>query len=155
MPFRRDLDASIAAFKRAIALNHVDWRFGYVLVLAGQSRRAIDVLDAYVRLDPLYAPFASGFLGFAHYMLKQYAQALVLLRDCASRSPKLRSGHLWLAATYARLGHLKEAQAAVAEVLRLVPNFTIGGTARSITAFKNPEDEQHFFDGLRKAGLPE
>ena len=100
LPFRRDLDASIAAFERAIALNpnHVDWRFGYVLVLAGQSRRAIDVLDAYVRLDPLYAPFASGFLGFAHYMLKQYAQALVLLRDCASRSPKLRSGHLWLAA---------------------------------------------------------
>ena len=56
---------------------------------------------------------------------------------------------------YARLGHLKEAQAAVAEVLRLVPNFTIGGTARSITAFKNPEDEQHFFDGMRKAGLQE
>ena len=40
-----------------------------------------------MRLDPFYSPLASGILGFAHYMLKQYVQALPVLRDCVSRAP--------------------------------------------------------------------
>jgi adenylate cyclase len=98
---------------------------------------------------------ASCNLGFAHFMLKQYAQALPLLRECVSRAPDFRSGHVVLAAIYARLGQLKEARAAAAEVLRIQPNYTIAGTARLIAPFKQPEDDKHFFDALRKAGLPE
>jgi adenylate cyclase len=154
---RHELDASIAAFERANALNpnFVNWQFGYALVCAGDPRRAIDVINAYMRLDPLYAPFASGILGFAHYMLKEYAQALSLQRDCVSRSPKMRRGHVMLAAIYAQMGKLEEARAAVAEVMRLWHNYTISGTSRPMITFKNPDDDQHYFDGLRKAGLPE
>jgi hypothetical protein len=38
-------DASVAEFERAIALNpnYADWRFGWALVPAGDSRRAMDV----------------------------------------------------------------------------------------------------------------
>jgi adenylate cyclase len=153
---RHEFDPSIAAFERANALNpnFVSWQFGYALVRAGDPRRAIDVLNAYVRLDPLYVPFASGFLGFAHYMLKQYVQALPLLRDCVSRSPNLRGGHVWLAATYAQMGRLEEARAEVTEVMRIEPNYTISGSARPMITFKNPDDDHHYFDGLRKAGLP-
>jgi adenylate cyclase len=155
--FRREIEASIAAFERALALNpnYVNWYFGYVLVLAGDSRRAIDAIMAYTRLDPLHAPFASGFLGFAHYMLKQYEQALPMLRACVSQSPKLRSGHVWLAANLARLGQLEEAYAEAAEALRIDPKFTIDGTQRRLALFKRPEDAEHLLDGLRKAGLPE
>ena len=155
--FRREFDVSIAEFERAVALNpnYVNWPFGLALVFAGDSRRAIDVTKDYVRLDPLHAPLASGILGFAHYMLKQYAQALPMLRDCVSRSPKIRSGHVWLAATYAQMDQLEEARAEVAEVMRLDPNYTIGGVARPTAAFKNAKDDKHYFAGLRKAGLPE
>src|SRR5262245_38927429 len=157
LAFRREHDASIVALERAVALNpnFVDWRFGYPLMLAGQPRRAIHVLETYMRLDPVYAPYVSGFLGLAHYMLKQYPQALALLRECVSSSPRTRWGHVWLAATYAQLGRLEEARGAAAEVLRLQPGYTISGIASGITVFKNPEDGQHFLDGLRKAGLPE
>jgi len=124
-------------------------------VRAGDPRRAIDVVNAYIRLDPLHAPFASGLLGIAHYMLKDYARALSLLRDCVSVSPNMRGGHTLLAATYAQMGRLEEARAAVAEIMRIEPNYTIGGSSRPMIAFKNPEDDQHLFDGLRKAGLPE
>src|SRR5262245_12215533 len=153
---QRELEASIAAFERASALNpnFVSWQVGYALVRAGDSRRAIDVLNSYMRLDPFHTPFASGLLGFAHYMLKQYAQALPLLRDCVFRSPNLRSGHIILAATYVQMGELEEARAVAAEVMRLEPNYTISGIARRTMTFKNAEDDQHFFDGLRKAGLP-
>jgi len=154
---RHELDASIAAFERAHARNpnFVSWQFGYALVRAGDPRRAIDVINAYMRLDPLYAPFASGFLGFAHYMLKQYVQALPLLRDCVSQAPNVRGPHGMLAATYAQMGKLEEARAAAAEVMRIEPNYTIGSTSRALITFKNPDDDQHYFDGLRKAGLPE
>ena len=88
-------------------------------------------------------------------MLKQYSRALPVLRDCISRAPNIRAVHVWLAATHAQLGQLNEARVEVAEVLRLQANFTITGTARRIASFKRPKDDRHFFDGLRKAGLPE
>jgi adenylate cyclase len=155
--FRREFDVSIAEFERAIVLNpnHVNWPFGLALVFSGDSRRAIDVIKDYVRLDPLHTPLASSILGFAHYMLKQYVQALPMLRDCVSRAPNIRSGHVFLAATYAQIGQLEQARAEVAEVMRLDPNYTIGGVARPTAAFKNAEDDKHYFDGLHKAGLPE
>jgi adenylate cyclase len=157
LAFKRQHEAAIVEIDRAIALNpnYVDWRLGLALVHAGQSRRAIDLLEAYMRLDPFYSPVASASLGLAHYMLEQYAQALAALRDCVSRSPNLRAGHNWLAATYARLGQLEEARAAVAEVLRIQPDFTIGGTARWTMPFKSAQDGEHLFEGLRMAGVPE
>jgi adenylate cyclase len=158
--FRRELDASIAAFERANVLNpncvnSINWQFAPALLRVGEARRAIDVINRYLRLDPLHAPFASGLLGFAHYMLRDYVQALALFRDCVAMSPKMRIGHVGLAATYAQLGKAEEARAAAAELMRLEPDYTIGGIARPTIVFKNAEDDQHYFDGLRKAGLPE
>jgi adenylate cyclase len=157
LTWKHEHEASIAAFERATTLNpnYVDWRFGIALVYAGDPRRAIDVLESHMRLDPFYPPVAAGILGLAHCMLKQYPQAVQLLRQHVSRSPKLAVAHAWLAATYARLGQLEAARAEAAEVLRLQLNWTITGTARRVIAFKYAKDDKHFFDALRKAGLPE
>jgi hypothetical protein len=48
----------------------------------------------------------------------------------------------------------KEARAAVDEVMRIEPNYTINGIARPTISFKHANDDQHYFDGLR-IGLPE
>jgi adenylate cyclase len=108
-----------------------------------------------MRLDPFYVPLAPGLLGFAHYMLKQYPQALPVLRECVSRAPNVRGGHIWLAATYAQLGDVGKARAEAAEVLRIEPRWTIEGAGTRLNPFKRTEDARHYFDGLRKAGLPE
>ena len=78
---RREHEAALAEFERGMALNpnFTDWRFGEVLVLAGDPARAIEAVERHMRLDPFYAPLAPGFLGLAHYMLKQYSQALPLV----------------------------------------------------------------------------
>ena len=94
-------------------------------------------------------------LGFARYMLKEYSEALPPLRECTSRAPNVSQGHIWLAANLAQLGQLDEARAEAAEVLRIDPKYTIDGTQRRLALFKRPEDAEHLFDGLRKAGLPE
>jgi adenylate cyclase len=157
LAWKRQHESSLAEIERTLALNpnYVDWRPGLALVLGGESRRAVDVLEACMRLDPFYSPVASGNLGFAHYMLKQYPQALPALRDCVSRAPNFRGGHGCLAATYAQLGRVEEARAEAAEVLRIHPGYTIVGTARRIMGFKSAKDAEHYLDGLRKAGLPE
>jgi adenylate cyclase len=138
----------------ALNPNFTDWRFAEVLVLAGEPLRAIEVVERHMRLDPFYVPLAPGWLGLAHYMLKQYSQALPPLRECVSRAPNLRGGHLWLAVTYVRLGITEKARAETAEVLRIDPKSTIE-SGRALMPFKHPEDAEHYFGALRKAGLPE
>jgi adenylate cyclase len=153
----RQTDAAIAEFERAAALNpnFTDSRFATALIFAGEPERAIEVIKAHMRLDPFYMPLVPGWLGFAHYMLKRYAEAIPPLRECVSRAPNLRSGHQWLAATYGQLGRLEEARTEAAEVMRIQPTYTINGSQTRLAVFKKAQDAAHFFDGLRKAGLPE
>ena len=86
---RREYEAGIAAFEKAVALNpnFTDWRFAGVLVYAGEPARAIEVAKAHIRLDPFYGPLALFWLGGAHYMLKRYSEALPPYRECVSRAP--------------------------------------------------------------------
>ena len=156
LAYKHQHDAAIAAFEKAVTLNpnYVNWRFGMALIFAGASKRAIEVVHAYMRLDPFYAPYASFVLAYAHYMLKQYSQALSPLRDFVAQAPTWWAGRSLLAATLAQMGHIDEARSEAAEALRLAPNFTFSGF-RPLLRLKCPRDDKHLCDGLRKAGLPE
>jgi adenylate cyclase len=150
-------DAAIAEFERAFALNpnFIDFRYARALIYTGEPARAIEVLEANMRLDPFQPPiYATSWVGLANYMLRRYGEAVRLLRECVSRLPNQQYPHLWLASAYAQLGQLEEARAEAAEVLRINPAFTIESYKR-IFAHKDPEDVEHRLDGLRKAGLPE
>jgi adenylate cyclase len=157
LTMKHQYDAAIATFERATALNpnYSHWRYAVPLIRSGNFLRAIEILDAHIRADPFYPSATIMLLGAAYYMLKRYADALPLLRESISRAPDMRNAHVWLAATYAQLGQLEEAGTEVAEVLRIEPTYTIDGTERRLRSFKFPKDAEHFFGGLRKAGLPE
>ena len=151
------LEQGIAAFERAIALNpnFTDWRFMAPLVYTGQFERALEVAERHKRFDPFYPPLLQLFAGFAHYMLKEYLRAIPLMLDGASRVPRSRWCHTLLAATFAQLGRSEDAGMEALEVLRIDPNYSIQGTETLVRPFKFPEHAEHFFDGLRKAGLPD
>jgi hypothetical protein len=140
----------------ALNPNYVDWRFGFALIFAGDSKRALDVVHAYMRLDPFYVPTAPLVLGFAHLMLEQYAQALPLLRDYFAQVPTDRTSRPLLIATLAQLGQLDEARAEVAGFLRRWPSYaSMARKVRNPGSFKHAKDAEHLLDGLRKAGLAE
>jgi hypothetical protein len=40
-------------------------------------------------------------------------------------------------------------------VLRIQPGYTIDTAQRPFNVFKKPEDAEHYYEGMRKAGLPE
>jgi adenylate cyclase len=154
--YKRRHDAAIAEFERAFALNpnFIDYRYAVALIYAGESERALKVLEAGIRLDPFPWPAAFGAMGLANYLLKRYGEAVRLCGEYVSRVPNLQGPHLFLAPAYAQLGQLEEARAEAAEVLRINPGFTIERHKR-IWVHKDPKDLEHRLDDLRKAGLPE
>jgi adenylate cyclase len=154
--FQRQHEAAIVEYELAMSLNpnFTDTSFGLCLIFAGQPGRAMDILQANLRLDPFQNASRLGYFGHAHYMLNRYPEAIPPLRECAWRMPNFRIVKLWLAAAYAQAGQLIEARAAAEDVRRIEPGFTIDNW--KVTAvYKNPEDAEYLFDGLRKAGLPE
>jgi adenylate cyclase len=155
--WKRQHDPAIAEFERAFALNpnFIDNRFALVVMYAGEPARAIEILEANIRLDPFPSLVtSSGFMAHANYMLRRYGETVRLLRENASRLPNLQAPHLLLGSAYAQLGQLEEARKETAEVLRINPAFTIE-RFKSLAVYKTPKDVEHRIDGLRKAGLPE
>jgi adenylate cyclase len=156
--WKRQRDAGIAEFERAFALNRnfTDDRFAQALMYVGQPARAIEVLEANIRLDPFASPiYSSGVMGLANYSLKRYGEAVRWLRESVLRSPNQQVVHLGLASAYAQFGQLEETRKEAVEVLRINPGFTIEGYKPIVAVYKDPKDVEHRLDGLRKAGLPE
>ena len=154
--FQRRHDAAIAEFERALSLNpnFVDNLYGLCLAFAGEPARAVEVLQANLRLDPFQNATRLGYFGHAFYLLKRYDDAVPPLRESAWRMPNLRIVHLWLAASHSQLGQMREAFSEADEVRRIEPDFTIDRW-KSTAVYRNPADAEHLFDGLRKAGLRE
>jgi adenylate cyclase len=154
---RKQFDASIAEFERAMALNpsYTDWRFAFALIIAGDSSRALLAAQAYKRTDPFYPPNAALWLGAANYLLERYSEALPHLREVVTRAPRYITGHIWCAANYAQLGLLDEARREIAEAVRIDPDLTIAVATRLASVCRYQRDSEHHLEGLRKAGLPE
>jgi adenylate cyclase len=152
---KRQHDAAMAEFNRARVLNpnFTDFRFASALVFAGEPAKAIQAVEGIMRMDPFFDSHPLANLGFAHYMLEQYAEGLQHLLESVSRAPNSRFSRLVLAATFARLGKLDSARAEAAEVLRIDPGCTIEQLP-TFNSFKHREDQDHFSEGLRLSGLP-
>jgi predicted Zn-dependent protease len=86
-------------------------------------------------------------------MLGEDQTALRFLRECTARAPDFWAGHVWLAATCARLGRVEAARRAAAEVQRIVPEFTIS-MWRAMHPYRDVEAAETLFRWLSEAGLP-
>jgi adenylate cyclase len=148
-----ELDASLREYEVAFVLNPSfwDWKFASVLVYAGAASRALEAVHAHVRLDPFHPPYVYAHQGHALYALRRYAEAVTPLRECIRRGPQMLVGHVWLAATLARLGQRTEARALIAEVLKRAPQMKVRWRAPSL--YRSLDDAAHMTDALRDAGF--
>ena len=156
LSYMRQHEAAITEFERATQLNpnFTDYHFAFALLVAGEPGKAIQTLEAHMRLDPFYQARATAMLGFAHYLLGRYLDALPHLQEAASRAPDHGHSRRYLAATYAQLGQFDRAREEAVEALRIEPWFRIKQGIFA-TICKRSEDAEHFSKGLRKAGFPE
>ena len=157
LTFKRRHDEAVAELERALALhpNFNDRRFASTLLYAGYPSRAMEITNALIRLDPFYPPLTSAYRGYASYTLKNYEAAVASLVEACGRAPRQRNFRQWLAASYAQLGELHGASEEAAAVLQIQPDYTIAAVAAIFSPFKHPDDAEHLYQGLRKAGLPE
>jgi adenylate cyclase len=155
--FHRELDRALAEARRCLALEpnsagaHVV--MARILTYSGDPASAINVIDAYMRLDPLYRDLALHFLAEAQVSLGQLDAAVATLKRRLERNPNSETSYALLAACYGHLGRVADARAAWAEVMRIAPNFSIE-RQRRILPYKNPHDFERRVEGMRKAGLP-
>lgn len=111
------------------------------------AEAAIEMLDACMRLDPLYPDIALYFLAQARFALGDFAQVATALEQRLERNPRSETSYALLASCYGHLGRL-----AWEDALRINPSFSIE-RRRRILPFRNPADFELRVEGLRKLGL--
>ena len=152
--FQNKYDLALHEAERALELNpnnaDVYSQMGWTLLWAGDIDDAIGALQMSLRLDNTSLRNAWLHLGMAYYLKEEYEKALTVLEKGVIKRPDFVGYHLALAATYAQLDRIDEAQSSATDVLRFDPFFEVDSFG---TAFQNEAHRQAIADGLRKAGL--
>jgi TolB-like protein len=150
--YKKQHDASLAAYERAVQLNPNDAdllaEMGDALTYSGQTTRALSLLERAMRLNPYYPDWYLWYLGEAHFYSGDYESAIETLLKMRDQS----EAHRLLASSYANLGRMTEARHHAQRVLAIHPNFSLAHW-RTVPPNKNPDENEVFIEGLRKAGL--
>jgi len=83
-----------------------------VLTCSGDAASAIKMIDASMRLDPLYRGLALHFLVEARVSLGEFDEAVATLTERLKHSPNSETSNALLASCYGHLGRIAEARAA-------------------------------------------
>ncbi len=144
--------------ERAIALdpNFAEGyaRLGTILSFAGRPEEAVGLVKKAMRLDPHHPANYLWYLGHAYYAMGKHEEALAALKKSFTRNPDSMACNLFLTVIQSELGRKKEAQAQMAEVLRVSPRVSMEGQ-RERTPIKDQAVAERYLNALRKAGLPE
>ena len=127
---------------------------------AGAPARAIELFNQGLRADPQHVPrFALLYRGVALLMIGDNDAAIESLRKAVDANPGIPDSHAYLAMAYARKGDLAKMRAAVGDLLRTEPKFSLSKlddvpTPDSREAYRVMWETKILTAG-RLAGLPE
>jgi TolB-like protein len=162
---QKEDDKAEIHFDRALALNPNDADvaavFANILVYWGRWREALTWIGAAKRLNPFPPNLYHWYHSLALYSGHKYEHAVKALMEARSLD---RWSHGLLAACYAQMGRLGEAQSEAEAFVRerhreinangeVPPANTLDLVRARAERYRNPVDREHFLDGLRKAGL--
>jgi adenylate cyclase len=156
--FSEEHEKSVIAIEKALALdnNYADAYalLGWALTFAGRPEAALEPMKKAMRLSP-HQPLAYlSILGMAYFSLGRYEMAVNLFKKALARNPTAQNARMWLAATYAKLGRIEDAEWEAQELLSSNPKFSLKRISHALP-FKDPAQLEVLLDGLRKAGLPD
>jgi TolB-like protein len=158
----KDFEAAIMEYETAISINpSLAPAYGFLAnakILAGRSEEAFTPAHTAIRLSPR-DPLLNIWYFFICHAYTHLAKDNEAIEWCR-RSVAVRPywfPYVDLASAYAWTGRTDEAHAAVAELLKLMPNYTVDRWAHERWS-DNPvflAQYQRIVEGMRKAGLPE
>jgi tetratricopeptide (TPR) repeat protein len=154
--YGKDYDRALAQVDQALAINPSDAECyqarGGILTWSGRSADAVTWLEGALRLGGTNAEVLMN-LGISRYALGQYEEAIGTLDRALARNPGRMNQlmtHPVLAAAYARLGRLQDAQRERAVIDRIAPFFDAG---RFAGQFGTKETRDDILAGLKAAGF--
>jgi TolB-like protein/DNA-binding SARP family transcriptional activator len=162
--FRREYEEAESEIVKAIDLNPSDAvaRRYYALFLAatGRAEAGIEQIELGRRLNPFDTRWVPWDKGIVCFTARRYDEAIAALRQARDPINEVRG---WLAASYAQAGRLEEARTTLEEFLRIAESDMAAFPGRRLKdweaywhgafEYRDREDLDHLFDGLRKAGL--
>ncbi len=92
-------------------------------------------------------------VGLAYLTAHEHEDVVEWSERAIQRHPANPDAHLVLASSLGSLGHVEDVRTALDTFRRLVP--IRSERPNLLWRYKREADEEHFVDGLRKAGLPE
>jgi adenylate cyclase len=149
--FGEEIGATMSLVDRALALNPNyarGWHTSGALRLwAGQPDSAIEHLKAALRLSPRARVGTTlAMIGAAHLVSRRFEQALPKLLLAIQEDPTSPQLYRILAACYALLGRLNDAQEIVKRLRTITPL-----VVPSLSHFRDPDHRELFLSGLRLA----
>jgi adenylate cyclase len=155
---RKRFDDAVGAARRSVELD-TNYADGYAqlasaLIQAGHPKEGLEAVETAMRLNPARPFFYLDVFGRANFMLGRYEESARVYEEVVRNNPGFISGHRGLAAAYAYLDRIEDAEWEGAEILVLQPDFSLR-QERVSNAFKRQEDTERYIEGLRQAGLPE
>ena len=156
--FLRHYDQAVANLEKAIAVApnnaEVYSTFGVVLNYRGNPERGLQMLEKAFSIETFPPPLWEFQLGYSHFLLRQYDEALTRFNRAIERAPRLQPPHVMSTCAYVELDRLDDARDAIKTLLEINPRFTVKEVARRLP-FRVDEDLDRILDSLRKAGVPE
>ena len=138
------------ALEPSSALGHM--QLAHVQYYLGHFEAALETLDAYMLLDPLYPEITLYFLAQAQEALGQFDAAVATLTLRLARNTNSETSYALLASCYGHLGRFEEGRAAWERALSIAPDFSLD-RRRKVLPYKDPAIFERRVEGLRKAGL--
>ncbi|NOT58373.1 MAG: tetratricopeptide repeat protein, partial [Deltaproteobacteria bacterium] len=154
--WKKHHDQARVEAERAVTLAPSDadslMYLGSILIFAGEPNRAIGLIEQAMRLNPRHPPAYLVSLAIAYRVMGRCEEALVPLQRAAALAPHFLQTRANLAMCYAELDRIPEAQAEVAELGRINPNFSLAWVTQRVP-FKDPAIIERMVAAFRKAGL--
>jgi adenylate cyclase len=155
----QDYEEALSLAERAVAINPNSayaWRnSGFAFAFAGRAEQALTYFERALRLNPRDPRAHDTLVGMALALiqLERDAEGITTARKAIQQRPTFAGAWRMLAAGLALAGRLEEARDALRHVLELDPTCTL---ETMYLRFGHSETARaRFYDGLRKAGMPE
>jgi adenylate cyclase len=153
-----DFKEAVEGMKGVVARSPNDavaWSsYARVLINAGQPAEAEKAVRHSMRLNPFYPVNYLAVLADSLVQQGRSQEALDVLDELVRRQPNYISAYLHRAGLYVALGNMEEARAAVAQLLRINPQYRVAAAA-SFYLSSDESRKRAFLDSLRAAGLPD
>jgi DNA-binding SARP family transcriptional activator/tetratricopeptide (TPR) repeat protein len=148
-----DLEEEEKHYSQALALNPHDANtlstYGILLGMLGRPEEGIDSIREAMSLNPYHPEWYWVDLGSVLYAAERYQDALEAFKKRLRPQAWVLSR---MAACYAQLGRMAEAEKAAAEVMKQKPDFSV---SRQRGGGWMLQSVSHLREGMIKAGLPE